>query len=116
MVARCCWKDSKPEHPPPVIIETSTPAKLEPGHDKCRVSLDSSFSNDSFCSSGQHRWSQSFECECDRKLDPENELIDLTKSGRTGKSGSRARSSSSSGFVSPRNFFSTTIDKINFVF
>ena len=114
MVAKCCWRESKAEHPPPVVIETtkvpppasvstSASATFDPTQEKCRISLDSSFSNDSVGSFGQQRLSQSFECECDRKLDPDNELIDLTKAGRTGKpgSGSRARSSSSSG-PSPR--------------
>jgi len=111
MVAKCCWRESKAEQPPPVIIETSKSPKsktetskatstsnFDPSKEKCRISLDSSFSNDSYCS-GQQRLSQSFEVDCDRKLDPDNELIDLTKSGRSGKTGSssRARSSSSSG-------------------
>jgi hypothetical protein len=113
MVAKCCWRESKADHPPPVIIETSkgppatsaTATTFDPTQEKCRISLDSSFSNDSVCSAGHQRLSQSFECECDRKLDPDNELIDLTKSGRSGKSGSRARSSSSSGLDKFREFF-----------
>ena len=102
MVAKCCWKESKAELPPPVIVERTKnpPNKVDTSKEKCRISLDSSFSNDSVASSSGVRLSQSFEVDCDRKLDPENELIDLTKSGRSGngKLNSRARSSSSSGF------------------
>ena len=63
MVAKCCWRESKAEQPPPVIIEkstaappttasSSTSATFDPTQEKCRISLDSSFSNDSLCSSG----------------------------------------------------------------
>jgi hypothetical protein len=104
MVAKCCWKESKAELPPPVIVErTKNPPNSVDGStkEKCRISLDSSFSNDSVASSSGARLSQSFEVDCDRKLDSENEIIDLTKSGRTGKGklNSRARSTSSTGLI-----------------
>ncbi len=117
MVAKCCWKESKAELPPEVIIETAkkppsggssnvdsskkSSSNVDTSKERCRISLDSSFSNDSVGSSAGHRLSsQSFEVDLDRKLDPDNELIDLTKSGRSGgKLNSRARSSSSSGLI-----------------
>ena len=120
MVAKCCWKESKAELPPEVIIETAKKpppgssnvdsskkaSNVETSKERCRISLDSSFSNDSVGSSAVHRLSsQSFEIDLDRKLDPDNELIDLTKSGRSGgKLNSRARSTSSSGSIGTVSF------------
>ena len=121
MVAKCCWKESKAELPPEVIIETAKKpppgssnvdsskkaSNVDTSKERCRISLDSSFSNDSVGSSAVHRLSsQSFEIDLDRKLDdPDNELIDLTKSGRSGgKLNSRARSTSSSGSIGTVSF------------
>jgi len=105
MVAKCCWRESNPEPYGKTELKTvieekkkksksknegleskkkkkgkkmlNGELKFDPGQEKCRISLDSSFSNDSFTSAT--RWSQSFETECDHKLDIDSEVIDLTR-------------------------------------